>query len=178
MTLFQSSATSRLYVAPPCEVVPLAVISAATAVASAPANVTVKLVALVTSTLPVVDSTRVPPPSPVMVSAETVTSLVAPTVLTRLVPVTVKTFVDASYVAEVMVGAVTFDTVTPLPVVSAAADAVASQLAAPARLKVVPPTAVAPFWLRMPLTASLSAALSVTEKAVALLAVTLAVVSV
>ena len=64
-------------------------------------------------------------------------------------------------------------TVMPLPVRSAAAEAVTSQLAAAARLKVVVSTAVVPLLFRMPLMASLSAALSVTEKAVALLAVTL-----
>ena len=105
-------------------------------------------------------------------------SLVAPIVFTRPVPVTTSTLVEPSKVAEVMVGAATLETVTALPVRSAAAPAVESQVAAAARLKVVVSTAEVPFWLRMPLTASLSAALSVMEKAVALLAVTLAEVSV
>ena len=52
---------------------------------------------------------------------------------------------------------------TPL-VVSANALAVLSQLLAPARLKVVPPTAEVPFLLSKPFTASWSAAFSVTEK--------------
>lgn len=54
----------------------------------------VKLVALVISTLLVVDSVRVAPPWPVMVSLLMVMSLVAPIVLTKLVPVTVNTLVD------------------------------------------------------------------------------------
>src|SRR3569833_3464914 len=87
-------------------------------------------------------------------------SLVAPTVLTMPVPVTVNTPVLASYVAEVMVGVVTLDTVTALPVRSAVVVLVASQLAAPARLNVVVSTADVPFWLSMPLMLSLSAALS------------------
>ena len=62
-----------------------------------------------------------------------VMSLVAPKALTRLVPVTTSTPALASYVAEVMVGAVTLLTVTPLPVVSALAPLI--QLAAAARLK-------------------------------------------
>ena len=77
-----------------------------------------------------------------------------------------------------MVGAVTLLTVTPLPVRSAGALAVESQFAAAARLKVVPPTALVPFLLSRPLMASRSAALSVTEKAVLLLAVVLAEVRV
>ena len=77
-----------------------------------------------------------------------------------------------------MVGAATFDTVMPLPVRSAPEGVVWSQFAAAARLKVVASTADVPFLLRMPLTESLSAAFRVTEKLVALDAVTLAVVSV
>ena len=77
-----------------------------------------------------------------------------------------------------MVGAVTLEAVMPLPVRSADADAVTSQLAAAARLKLVASTALVPFLFRIPLMASLSAALSVTEKVVALLVVTLAEVRV
>ncbi len=96
MTLSQSSAAARLYVVPPVELVPFLFISAATAVASAPVRVMLKLVALVISTSLVTDRVRVTPPSPVMVSFETVMSLVAPLLRTRPVPVTVKTCVDAS----------------------------------------------------------------------------------
>ena len=77
-----------------------------------------------------------------------------------------------------MVGAATLDTVMPLPVKSAAALAVASQLAAAAKLNVVVSTAVAPSLLSMPFTLSLSAAFSVIENAVALLAATAGVVEV
>ena len=72
-----------------------------------------------------------------------------------------------------MVGEETLLTVMPLPVRSAEAPAVASQLAAAARLKVVASTALVPLLLSSPLMASLSAAFSVTENDVALLAVTL-----
>ena len=75
-----------------------------------------------------------------------------------------------------MVGAATLETVTPLPVRSAGPAVV--QPAAPPRLKAVVLTAVVPFWFSKPLTASLSAAFSVTENAVALAAVVLAVVNV
>ncbi len=77
-----------------------------------------------------------------------------------------------------IVGELTLLTVTPLPVRSAAADAVTSQFAAAARLNVVPPTDEVPVLFSKPLTASLSAAFNVTENAVALEAVVLAVVSV
>ena len=60
---------------------------------SAPAKVKVKMLALVISTLPVVKSVRVAPPWPVTVSLLIVMSLVAPMVLTKLVPVTVNTLV-------------------------------------------------------------------------------------
>ena len=59
-------------------------------------RVTEKEVPDVISTLPVVESVRVAPPSPVIVSVEVVTSLVAPIVFTRLVPVTVRTWVETS----------------------------------------------------------------------------------
>ena len=77
-----------------------------------------------------------------------------------------------------MVGAATLETVTPLPVRSAGADAVTSQLAAAARLNVVLLTAAVPLLFSTPLTAILSAAFSVTVNEVALLAVTLALVRV
>ena len=70
--------------------------SASTAAWSAPASVTEKLVSESTSTLPVVVKARVAPPSPLTVSADTVTSLVAPTVFTRLLPVTVSVWVVTS----------------------------------------------------------------------------------
>ena len=82
------------------------------------------------------------------------------------------------YVADVMEGEVTLLTVTPLPVRSADALAVESQLAAAAKLNVVASTAVVPVLLSSPLTASLSAAFKVTENAVALLAVVELLVSV
>ena len=78
------------------EDVPFLLSKLSTAEISAPARVKVKLVADVTSTLPVVLSVRVAPPSPVMVMALMVMSLVAPMVLTRLVPLTVKTWLAPS----------------------------------------------------------------------------------
>ena len=78
------------------ELVPFLLSNESTAAMSAPATVNVKLVSERISTLPVVLSVRVVPPSPVMVSALMVMSLVAPMVLTRLVPVTVKTWVVPS----------------------------------------------------------------------------------
>ena len=77
-----------------------------------------------------------------------------------------------------MVGAATLETVTPLPVRSAAEVVVASQLAAAARLKVVAPTDAVPLLFKTPFTASLSAVFKVMLNAVLLLAVTLALVSV
>src|SRR3569833_1674330 len=72
-----------------------------------------------------------------------------------------------------MAGDETLLTVMPLPARAAGALAVESQLAAPARLKVVASTALVPFLLSSPLTANSSAAFNVMEKNVALLALTL-----
>ena len=77
-----------------------------------------------------------------------------------------------------MVGEETLLTVMPLPVRSAEAPAVESQLAAAARLKVVASTELVPFLSSRPLMANLSAAFNVMENPVALLAVTLAEVRV
>ncbi len=99
-----------------------------------------------------------------MVSVDTVTSLVAPEVLTRLVPVTVRTLVAASYAADVIVGAVTLLTVTPLPVRSAADPLAAMNPAAPAMLYVVAPTDADPLLFKMPSTLMASVALSTTVK--------------
>ncbi|OEZ95009.1 hypothetical protein DUPY_43910 [Duganella phyllosphaerae] len=96
MTLFQSSPAVSWYVAPPLEAVPLRLNSAAIAATSAPARVTENEVALVTSTLPVVTSVWLAPPSPRSASLATVMSLAAPSVATRLLPVTVSTWVVAS----------------------------------------------------------------------------------
>ena len=71
-----------------------------------------------------------------------------------------------------MVGAVTLEAVIPLPVRSAVVFTVVFHPVAAARLKVALLTAVVPLLFKTPFTASLSAVLSVTEKAVALLAVT------
>ena len=73
-------------------------------------------------------------------------------------------------------GATTLLTVTALPVRSAPDAVVVFQLAAAARLNAVASTALVPFLLSSPLTLSLSAALRVMLKAVALLVVTLALV--
>src|SRR3569832_425809 len=105
-------------------------------------------------------------------------SLVAPTVLTRPVPITVRTLLLPSKVAEVIVGAVTLDTVTPLPVRSAVVVLDASQQAAAARLNEVVSKADGPLFLRMPSTLICSASVSVTVNEVALAAVTLALVKV
>ena len=78
------------------DVVPFLLNSASTAAWSAPVSVTAKLVAERISTLAEVDRVRVALPSPLIVSADTVMSLVAPMVLTRLVPVTVSTWVAMS----------------------------------------------------------------------------------
>ena len=71
----------------------------------------------------------------------TVMSLVAPMGLTKLVPVTVSMLVAPSKVALVMVGAVTLDTVTALPIKSAVDVLVRFQFAAALKLNVVVSTA-------------------------------------
>ena len=70
-----------------------------------------------------------------------------------------------------MVGAVTLDTVTGLPVVSAAEPVVAFQSAPAARPKAAPPTALTPSLFSSPLTTSWSATPRTTEKPVSLVAV-------
>ena len=94
----------------------------------------------------------VDPPSPVRVSLVTSMSLVAPPNFKNPVPDIINTPVDASYVAEVIVGTDTLLTVRPLPVRSAittAAAAPAFQSSAAARLYVVAPVDDVPFLFKI-----------------------------
>ena len=79
-------------------------------------NVSVKLVPEVISTLAVSVKVYVAPPSPVRVNLFATMSLVEPLRLTKPVPVTTSAPVLALYVALVIVGMATLDTVMPLPV--------------------------------------------------------------
>ncbi|TXI36334.1 MAG: hypothetical protein E6Q59_09580 [Nitrosomonas sp.] len=119
MTVFQSSATARLYEVPSFEEPPSSLRIRLIAVLSVLLSVMVNELAEVISTSLVSVSVYVAPPSPVKVSSEASISLVAPLALTKFEPETVNVPVLASYVAEVIDGVCTLLAVILLPVVSA-----------------------------------------------------------